>query len=49
MGWSKYLGDNGIFVGINRFGASAPSKVCYEKFGLTAEAVVAAAKKTISL
>jgi transketolase len=49
MGWSKYLGDKGIFVGVNRFGASAPSKICYEKFGLTAEAVVAAAKKTISL
>jgi transketolase len=49
MGWSKYLGDKGIFVGVNHFGASAPSKVCYEKFGLTAGNVVAAVKKTMSL
>ena len=47
MGWSKYIGDNGVFVGINRFGVSAPYKTCYEKFGLTAAAVVEAAKKTL--
>ena len=46
-GWSKYLGDRGVFVGVSSFGASAPAKVCFEKFGITAEAVVAAAKKSM--
>jgi transketolase len=47
MGWSKYIGDNGVFVGINRFGISAPYRTCYEKFGLTAAGVIEAAKKTM--
>jgi transketolase len=47
MGWSKYVGDNGIFLGVKGFGVSAPYKVCYEKFGLTPDAVAEAAKKTI--
>ncbi len=47
LGWEKYLGDRGIFIGISSFGASAPYKVCYEKFGLTPDAVAAAAKKSI--
>jgi transketolase len=47
QGWRKYLGDNGIFVGMSSFGASAPAKTCFEKFGITAENVVAAAKKLI--
>jgi transketolase len=47
MGWSKYIGDNGVFVGINEFGTSAPAKICYEKFGITAAGVVSAAKKAI--
>ena len=45
QGWSKWLGDNGIFIGMLSFGASAPGKVCFEKFGITVENVVAAAKK----
>jgi transketolase len=47
QGWSKYLGDKGIFVGMSSFGASAPAKVCFEKFGITAAKVVEAAKKSI--
>ncbi|MFH1370147.1 MAG: transketolase [Planctomycetota bacterium] len=45
FGWHKWLGENGAFVGMSTFGASAPGKTCFEKFGITAEAVVAAAKK----
>jgi transketolase len=45
LGWSKWLGDNGAFIGMSSFGASAPGKVCFEKFGITVENVVAAAKK----
>lgn len=44
QGWHKYVGDAGIALGLDRFGASAPYKVIYEKYGLTADAVVAAAK-----
>jgi transketolase len=47
LGWSKWLGDNGIFIGMSSFGASAPFKVCFEKFGITVEAAVAAAKKSL--
>ena len=47
LGWEKYLGEKGIFIGINSFGVSAPYKVCYEKFGLTPDAVAAATKKSI--
>jgi transketolase len=48
LGWSKWLGDRGIFVGLSGFGASAPGKVCFEKFGITVENVIAAAKKVIT-
>jgi len=48
LGWHKYIGDNGIFIGMSSFGASAPAKVCFEKFGITTEAVVKAAKKSIA-
>jgi len=44
MGWDKYLGDNGVFIGMSSFGASAPYKELYNKFGITVEAVVDAAK-----
>ncbi len=47
-GWWKYLGTNGEFVGMSSFGASAPGGTCFEKFGITTDAVIAAAKKSIS-
>ncbi len=47
LGWYKWIGDKGEFVGMHSFGASAPGKVCFENFGITAEAVVAAAKKSM--
>ena len=47
-GWHKWLGDRGIFIGMSGFGASAPAKVCFEKFGITVENVVAAAKKSLA-
>jgi len=40
MGWDRYLGTRGGFVGMTGFGASAPAKELYEHFGITAEAVV---------
>ena len=44
QGWERFIGDDGAFVGMTGFGASAPAEVLYEKFGITTEAVVAAAK-----
>ena len=48
-GWWKYLGTSGEFVGMRSFGASAPGNLCFEKFDITAEAVVAAAKKSMKV
>jgi transketolase len=42
--WHKYVGLDGTVIGMNCFGASAPFKVLYEKFGITPDAIVAAAK-----
>ncbi len=43
QGWHRYAGEQGIVIGIERFGASAPAKVLFEKFGITAERVARAA------
>ena len=48
QGWSKWLGDNGVFIGMSSFGASAPAKVCFEKFGITVEKTIEAAKKSMA-
>jgi transketolase len=40
FGWDRYVGSEGEIVGIDRFGASAPYKTLYEKFGITPERVV---------
>ncbi|NVN85455.1 MAG: transketolase [Rhodopseudomonas sp.] len=45
--WYRWIGDNGEFVGMTGFGASAPAGVLYQKFGITAEAVVDAAHRAI--
>ena len=47
LGWEKYLGPAGRFVGMSGFGASAPGGDLYNHFGITAEAVVAAAKEQL--
>jgi transketolase len=44
QGWEKFIGPDGVFVGMTGFGASAPFEVLYKHFGITAEAVAAAAK-----
>ena len=41
QGWAKHIGEDGLMIGIERFGASAPAKVMAEKYGLTAKQVVA--------
>jgi transketolase len=44
LGWHRYVGSDGATLGMRTFGASAPLKALLQKFGFTAEAVVAAAK-----
>ncbi len=44
LGWEKYAGPGGRVISIERYGASAPYKVIYEKLGLTVENIVAQAK-----
>jgi len=44
LGWEHYVGLDGAVVGMDSFGASAPASVLYEKFGITVEQVVQAAK-----
>jgi transketolase len=44
FGWERWVGWAGHAIGIDHFGASAPAEVLFEKFGVTTDAVVAAAK-----
>jgi transketolase len=44
QGWDRFIGSEGAFVGMTGFGASGTDKALYQHFGITAEAVVAAAK-----
>jgi transketolase len=44
-GWERFIGPNGVFIGMTGFGASGPAEKLYEHFGITAKAVVKAAKK----
>jgi transketolase len=48
MGWRRFIGDKGIFIGMAGFGGSAPYQQLYEHFGITAEAVVKAAKDRLN-
>ncbi len=40
LGWERYIGRDGLAVGLDRFGASAPAEDLFKHFGLTAEAIV---------
>ena len=39
MGWHKYIGSNGIFIGMKTFGASAPANHLFEHFGLSSDKI----------
>jgi transketolase len=47
FGWSEWVGPEGIAIGLDHFGASAPYQEIYEKFGLTAERMVDEAVKLL--
>ncbi len=48
QGWHRYLGNKAEVVGIDHFGASAPYKILYEKFGITADRVVEKALRLLN-
>jgi transketolase len=43
LGWDRWIGERGHFIGMTSFGASAPAPELYRHFGITADAIVAAA------
>jgi transketolase len=47
LGWDRYVGPKGDTVSVDRFGASAPVGVIWKKFGFTASAVAARARKLL--
>ncbi|WP_295735169.1 transketolase [uncultured Bartonella sp.] len=44
QGWDRFIGSDGLFIGMHGFGASGPIGALYQHFGITPEAVVAAAE-----
>ena len=47
FGWERWLGNDGIFIGMTDFGASAPYEDLYKHFGITPDAIVAAVHKRL--
>jgi transketolase len=47
FGWEKWIGSRGRFVGMKSFGASGPAPALYKHFGITADAVAAAAQEAM--
>ena len=48
MSWQRWVGDNGVVLGISRFGASAPYARIYEELGLTVDKLVDAAERLVT-
>ena len=48
LGWDRWIGEKGAFIGKEGFGASAPAPDLYRHFGITPENIVATAHKLIS-
>ena len=47
LGWERFIGQDGLFVGMTSFGASAPADALYKQFGITSEAVIAKVKAAL--
>ena len=47
LGWDRWLGERGGFVGMRGFGASGPADVLYRHFGITAEAIADEARRLL--
>lgn len=47
LGWCKWVGDKGIIIGLDRYGASAPYKDIYKNLGITTERIVEEAHRLV--
>ena len=47
FGWERWVGEDGVRIGVDRFGASAPGPRVYEELGLTADAVADAVRRLV--
>lgn len=47
IGWHRYIGDQGVTVGLDHFGASAAAATLYAEFGITTEAIADAVRRTL--
>ena len=47
LGWERYIGLDGVAIGLSRFGASAPGEVIYQQLGLTPERIVETARSLL--
>ena len=48
FGWTEWIGEGGLFVGMSGFGASAPAEALFRHFGITPEAVAAAVRQRLA-
>jgi transketolase len=48
LGWERWIGEDGAFIGMSSFGASAPARDLYQKFGITPEEVAATAIRLLA-
>lgn len=49
LGWHRYVGERGAVIGLDRFGASAPGRVVYEKLGFSRERVMEEAGRLLGM
>jgi transketolase len=49
LGWDRYVGPDGLRIGMHTFGESAPAKDVYKKFGITADVILTAARRQLEL
>jgi transketolase len=47
QGWDALMGPEGTFIGMSGFGASGPAGKVFQHFGITADAIVAAARTRV--
>ncbi|HEX9483679.1 MAG TPA: transketolase, partial [Gemmatimonadaceae bacterium] len=47
MSWYRWVGSNGVVLGLERFGASAPYETIYKELGLTVDRIVETARKLV--
>lgn len=48
LGWERYVGLDGAFIGLDHFGASAPAEILYDQFGITVEQTIIRAKDLLA-